>query len=208
MTAAYELLAGTHGIDQLTAPYTLLVEAFGNDGDNPRDDHKSMAQWVDDAVGWEVYDYKVGKCYEGPSGLARQDITNWHVQATATGFAELRDLLDAAVDRLNAKAVAQVAESIRTVDGDYSKRDDGPGSNIVTLRNGQNLVIALDGDEDQRGNHIILPHAGPRAWVALAGDDGGVTHAFIEPANLRQLAKALNDYVRFLDEQRVGVTES
>jgi hypothetical protein len=28
----------------------------------------------------EVYDYKVGKCYEPSDGLERHEITDWHVQ--------------------------------------------------------------------------------------------------------------------------------
>lgn len=81
---------GRFNVHHLTAPYALLVAAFGNDGDNLRDDYKSMAQWdlrtPDGDV--EVYDYKVGKCYDS-DGLEREQITEWHVQGP-----------DAALDRL------------------------------------------------------------------------------------------------------------
>jgi hypothetical protein len=81
---------GRFGVDTLTAPYGLLVKAFGNDGDNNRDDCKSMAQWVEDGDdgGFEVYDYKVGKCYD-PDGLERRDITTWHVQSYGNGIDKL-----------------------------------------------------------------------------------------------------------------------
>lgn len=72
---------GRHFVHTLTAPYELLKTAFGNDGDNSRDDYKSMAQWdVCTPTGdVEVYDYKIGKCYD-PDGLEREQITHWHVQ--------------------------------------------------------------------------------------------------------------------------------
>lgn len=72
---------GRHFVHTLIAPYALLTEAFGNDGNNPRDNYKSMAQW--DARtpegDVEVYDYKIGKCYD-PDGLELKDITRWNVQ--------------------------------------------------------------------------------------------------------------------------------
>lgn len=104
----YTLEIGPHGVDTLTAPYALLVEAFGNDGVNPRDDYKSMCQWDNRAEGyspdrsWEVYDYKVGVCYDFEDGLRREQITTWHVQAGKTGLEVLRTMLDAAVARLSA----------------------------------------------------------------------------------------------------------
>lgn len=72
---------GRFSVHVLTAPHALLEAALGNDGDNPRDDYKSMAQWdVSTPEGdVEVYDYKIGKCYD-PDGLEREQITYWHVQ--------------------------------------------------------------------------------------------------------------------------------
>jgi hypothetical protein len=72
---------GRSNVHTLTAPHALLEAAFGNDGDNPRDDYKSMAQWdVSTPAGeFEVYDYKIGKCYD-QDGLEREQITEWQVQ--------------------------------------------------------------------------------------------------------------------------------
>lgn len=79
----------------LDAPYALLVKAFGNDGTvSPRDDYKCMATWyVPTPHGEvEVYDYKVGKCYDA-DGLERHEITHWHVQGEPEAIEHMLNLL-------------------------------------------------------------------------------------------------------------------
>lgn len=86
---------GRTNVHYLNAPYELLVKAFGNDGTIvPRDDYKSMAEWdVPTPHGEvEVYDYKVGKCYN-PRGLERHEITRWHVQGTPEAIEHMLSLL-------------------------------------------------------------------------------------------------------------------
>lgn len=89
---------GGFGVHTLTAPYALLVEAFGDNGlTTLRDDYKSMAQWdldVPKGEDVEIYDYKVGKCY-APDGADLKDITTWHVQGTENGIAHMLRLLRA-----------------------------------------------------------------------------------------------------------------
>jgi hypothetical protein len=94
----YTFTKGRHNVHQLIAPYSLLVKAFGREGTvDPRDDYKQMAQWLltstPDGTEVEVYDYKVGKCYN-PNGLERVDITDWHVQGSDVGIQYMLDLLD------------------------------------------------------------------------------------------------------------------
>jgi hypothetical protein len=85
---------GRFNVSHLEAPHALLKAAFGNDGDNSRDDYKSMAQWdVETPAGaFEVYDYKVGKCYD-PDGLEREQITDWHVQGPAEALEHMVRML-------------------------------------------------------------------------------------------------------------------
>lgn len=92
----YTFTPSTRGVGHLEAPYALLVKAFGNDGTvSPRDDVKSMCEWDIDVLGEgtvEVYDYKVGTCYS-TRGLAREDITVWHVQGSPKGIKWVLHLL-------------------------------------------------------------------------------------------------------------------
>jgi hypothetical protein len=92
---------GRFNVHTLEAPHALLKEAFGNDGDNPRDDYKSMAQWdLSTPEGdVEVYDYKVGKCYDS-NGLEREQITDWHVQGSSAAIEHMiRMLIEAGGER-------------------------------------------------------------------------------------------------------------
>jgi hypothetical protein len=101
-TEKYAFTRGSLNVHYLTAPYDLLVAAFGNDGTvSPRDEDRSMASWdVDTPDGEvEVYDYRVGKC-EHPDGLERHEITEWHVQGGEEEIAHMLSLLDAADDSL------------------------------------------------------------------------------------------------------------
>lgn len=87
---------GPANVHYLTAPHEALVKAFGDDGTvSPRDDYKSEAEWdVPTPHGVvEVYDYKVGKAYNGPDGLDRTQITNWHVQGDREAILAMLDKL-------------------------------------------------------------------------------------------------------------------
>lgn len=87
-----------NGIHHIDAPYEVLVQAFGDDGTiSPRDDSKSMAEWdVETPFGEvEVYDYKIGKCYDADDGLEREDITDWHVNGSTEGIHYVLDLVKA-----------------------------------------------------------------------------------------------------------------
>lgn len=91
----FRFTEGRANVHRLTAPYDLLVQAFGNDGTvSPRDDYKCMAQWdVPTPHGEvEVYDYKVGKCYDA-DGLERHEITTWHVQGEQDAIGHMLSLL-------------------------------------------------------------------------------------------------------------------
>lgn len=72
---------GSHLQASVTAPYSKIVEVFGephNDGDG----YKTDAEWViefDDGTLATIYNYKDGKNYNGPNGLSIQDITDWHI---------------------------------------------------------------------------------------------------------------------------------
>lgn len=92
----YEFIRGRFNVHYLTAPYELLVKAFGNDGTVAgRDEYKQMCQWDLDG-GVEVYDYKVGKCYDS-DGMERREITEWHVQGTDAGIEDMLEALESAV---------------------------------------------------------------------------------------------------------------
>ena len=92
-------VAGNFNVNYLEAPYELLVKAFGDDGTtDPRDEDRQMAQWdVQTPHGEvEVYDYKVGKCYD-PDGLERHEITEWHVQGDAEAIEDMLKMVRSAV---------------------------------------------------------------------------------------------------------------
>lgn len=95
----FRIHKGAYNVHYLSAPYSLLVKAFGNDGINPRDDYKQMCQWditAPNNTHAEVYDYKVGKCYDPYAGLERKQITDWHVQGDDDAIRYLVTLLDRA----------------------------------------------------------------------------------------------------------------
>jgi hypothetical protein len=90
----YTFVRGGPNVHYLRAPYGLLVKAFGDDGTVAgRDEYKCMCQWEFDGV--EIYDYKVGKCYD-PDGLEREQITEWHVQGDNTDIQHMLDVLESA----------------------------------------------------------------------------------------------------------------
>jgi len=90
----YRFERGAYNVHYLHAPHDLLTRAFGNDGNNSRDDYKSMAQWIIPTSHGdvEVYDYKVGKCYD-PDGLERHEITEWHIQGNDEAIKIVLDLM-------------------------------------------------------------------------------------------------------------------
>lgn len=94
----YTFEQSRHNVHYLTAPYALLVKAFGNDGINARDDYKQMCQWdlATDHGDVEVYDYKIGTCYDPADGLEREQITSWHVQGDPQAIIEMLKKLEAA----------------------------------------------------------------------------------------------------------------
>jgi hypothetical protein len=171
----YTLDGGSFGINYLNAPYALLVEAFGNDGDNPRDRYKSEAQWDENRGSdsfWEVYDYKIGKSYNGADGLSREEITRWHLQASDTGMEILRAKLDAAVRRLTVtEFVAEMSELPTVVDelrADYADYS----AEISELGDGSEVHIGAkdaDGFFVRGGLEINLAYG---VWVTVPDGDG------------------------------------
>lgn len=69
-----------------------------------------------------------------------------------------------------------------------------------TLASGRNIVIPLDESKTGFAAHLVLPHSGSRAWIT---PEGGRIHnvEFITETQIRRMAAALNDYVRYLDER-------
>jgi hypothetical protein len=213
----YSIDGGRYGVSLLHAPYALLVEAFGNDGINPRDNYKSMCQWTDDAAGWEVYDYKVGTCY-AQDGLVRADITEWHVQATESGAVVLRAQLDAAVARLNEAALLERGEALeelyREANGqgvadEYAAKAaaDAPdySDEIEQLGDGATLRIGAE-DEDEfftgAGLEISLA-GGVRAGVAEFeyGEHTGEVTMALSLDDVRKAHALLGAYLVMIDEQ-------
>jgi len=86
---------GNHNVHLLTATYQELVNAFGDGTIDPRDDYKQMAQWnVQTSEGLvDLYDYKVGKCYDPADGLDLENITEWHVQGKKEAIEEMLQML-------------------------------------------------------------------------------------------------------------------
>lgn len=93
----FDFKRGKH-VSYLTAPYSLLVEAFGHDGTSgATGDLKVAAMWelfLDDSHTdyVEIYDYKINNLYD-PDGLPLEEITNWNVQGTDAGIEYLLTLL-------------------------------------------------------------------------------------------------------------------
>jgi hypothetical protein len=65
-----------------TFTYAELVAALG-EPNGQTDGYKVAAEWAVEVNGVRahIYDYKVGKSYNGDEGLAVEDITTWHVGA-------------------------------------------------------------------------------------------------------------------------------
>jgi len=73
---------GSGLVDYLVADYDDLVRLFGQPSEG--DGYKTDAQWtLQTPFGIAtIYNYKDGKCYRGASGLAVEDITEWHIGGT------------------------------------------------------------------------------------------------------------------------------
>jgi hypothetical protein len=213
----YELTSETHGIAYLTAPYALLVEAFGNDGINPRDMYKSMCQWesnpdsVDAGLGWEVYDYKEGVCYwpKGEGGLEREEITVWHVQADAKGRAELIELLDAAVIRRlvlqetvkdQLEAAESFEEACRKANGETVEQDEI--SQLIDELGDGGAVVIGETDEDGFfvGGGLEVSLDGVRVGVGMQEEGLGDASVGISLADIRKAHALLGAYLALVDE--------
>jgi hypothetical protein len=207
----YKLTSETHGIAYLTAPYALLVEAFGNDGQQePRDEYKQMCQWSADRGGdtfWEVYDYKEGVCYypKSEGGLEREEITVWHVQATEKGREALIELLDTVVRRMawdemisDAKALpvgeSEYLEVIETETADYAEE-------IAELGDGGAVVIG-ETDEDGFfvGGGLEVSLDGVRVGVGMQEEGLGDASVGISLADIRKAHALLGAYLAIVDQ--------
>lgn len=116
-------------VHHLTAPYELLVSAFGNDGSvSPRDECKSMAEWdISTTYGVvEVYDYKVGTCYDS-DGLPLEKITEWHVKGEPKAVTVMLSLLD-----LRQPAEWESRTGVRILDADGWREDGKPWETPIT----------------------------------------------------------------------------
>lgn len=87
------------------AEYKTLVKVFGKAGKG--DEYKTDAEWevkFSDGTYATIYNYKDGKNYCGKSGLAKKDITDWHVGGSSTlAVTRVQDAINAYVDAQNAK---------------------------------------------------------------------------------------------------------
>lgn len=88
-------------IELCHATFAELVAAFGDWDIAGRDDSKQMCAWdVETPHGEvEIYDYKVGRCYDHEDGLKREDITDWHVQGSPEAVAVVQQRLFASIRR-------------------------------------------------------------------------------------------------------------
>ena len=77
----YKLVSGTHLQGYIECDYKTLIEVFGNP-DTECDGYKVDREWIlkfGDGTVATIYNYKDGKNYCGPDGLAPEDIKKWHV---------------------------------------------------------------------------------------------------------------------------------
>jgi len=74
------LVGGTSLQGYVTVNYKTLVSVFGEPFDG--DGYKTDAEWwvqFDDGQVATIYDYKVGKNYNGPRGMNKEDINEWNI---------------------------------------------------------------------------------------------------------------------------------
>lgn len=194
---------GIFNVYYLTAPYALLVEAFGNDGTvSVRDAYKSEAQWDSRATSgdpfWEVYDYKPGKSYNGSDGLDLEQITTWNVQADEEGKLVLLAKLDAAVRKLTVQEIVsdqlEAAESFddacRKANGEGVEQDE-ISALIAELGDGGTIVIGetdKDGFYTTGGMKINLDTV--RVVVSIGGVQDEQSGDIAVPLSLDEVRKA------------------
>ena len=83
--APADRLYGTSLQGFFRAPFDKIVKAFGQPHDDG-DGYKTDAHWVlmfDDGTIATIYNYKDGRNYCGPDGLAVEEITDWHIGGTS-----------------------------------------------------------------------------------------------------------------------------
>jgi len=76
----YSAFNGTSLQGYITADYKVLKKVFGkpNDGDGYKVDAEWDVVFSDGSIA-TIYNYKDGKNYNGSRGLAKTQITEWHV---------------------------------------------------------------------------------------------------------------------------------
>jgi hypothetical protein len=72
--------AGTSLQGYITADYAELVRAFGMPN-GEGDGYKVQAEWILSTPAGiaTVYDYKMGKDYNGEDGIPAEEVTEWHI---------------------------------------------------------------------------------------------------------------------------------
>ena len=79
--ANWSAVSGTSLKGSIDCDYATLVEIFGpehSDGDGYKVDAEWCLQFSNGVVA-TIYNYKDGKNYCGPSGLAKTQLTDWHI---------------------------------------------------------------------------------------------------------------------------------
>lgn len=78
--ALHKKRTGTSFKGYATAPYSRIVEVFGEPTSNG-DGYKVDVEWVIDTPHGiaTIYNYKDGKAYLGERGLKVEDMTEWHI---------------------------------------------------------------------------------------------------------------------------------
>lgn len=76
----FSLLNGTSLKGYINCDYATLVKVFG-EPQGCYDNYKSDCAWdvVINGTVCTIYNYKDGKNYNGPSGLDKENITDWHI---------------------------------------------------------------------------------------------------------------------------------
>lgn len=87
--AKWEAVSGTSLKGNIDCDYATLVEVFGKEHSNG-DGYKVDAEWAlqfSNGVVATIYNYKDGKNYCGAKGLAKKNLTDWHIGGKS-GLAE------------------------------------------------------------------------------------------------------------------------
>lgn len=90
----------------IDAEYATLCKVFGKEH-SKGDEYKVDAEWMlkfSDGTYATIYNYKNGKNYCGKNGLAKKNITDWHVGGSSElAVTRVQDAINAFVDAHNAK---------------------------------------------------------------------------------------------------------